>query len=151
MKSRVANVVALLVGFVMVVQALPAGAGEFKATERKAVEQAENEGPEAKASKNASPPPPNPEWDPKDPAAVQYSDGAWGVAYVDNATPPNLFFRRSLGGGDPQYWRDQISVETGAERPAMTRLGNTTALFYGKLLGTVREIFLKTSTDDGAT
>jgi hypothetical protein len=22
-----------------------------------------------------------PEWDPRDPAAVQYADGAWGVAY----------------------------------------------------------------------
>src|SRR5688572_12307286 len=68
-------------------------------------------GPEAKAPKKDSPPPPNPEWDPKDPAAVQYGDGAWGVAYVDNASPPNLFFRRSLGGGDPQYWRDQVAVE----------------------------------------
>lgn len=90
-------------------------------------------------------------WDPKDPAAVQYSDGAWGIAYVDNANPPNLLFRRSLGGGDPQYWRDQITVEPAAERPVMTRLGGTTALFYGKMVGTVREIFLKTSTDDGAT
>jgi Neuraminidase (sialidase) len=42
-------------------------------------------------------------------------------------------------------------VEPAAERPAMTRLGNTTALFYGKMVGAVREIFLKTSTDDGAT
>jgi len=93
----------------------------------------------------------SPEWDPKDPAAVQYADGAWGIAYVDNANPPNLLFRRSLGGADPQYWRDQITVESAAERPVMTRLGNTTALFYGKMVGTVREIFLKTSTDDGAT
>lgn len=80
MKSRVAHV-ALLVGFIMVVQALPAGAGQFKATERKAVEQTENEGFEAKAPKKTSPPPPSPDWDPKDPAAVQYADGALGIAF----------------------------------------------------------------------
>lgn len=91
------------------------------------------------------------EWDPKDPAAVQYSDGAWGLAYNDAAIPVKLLFRRSLGGADPQYWRDPVTVETGAEIPAMITLGSSTAVFYRKTVGTVGQVFLKTSGDDGAT
>jgi YD repeat-containing protein len=151
MKLRFAKVVALLVGFAMVVQALPAGAGQFKAVQRKAEGQVRSEESKAKSPVKDLFPAADPDWDPKDPAAVQYSDGAWGIAYVDNANPPNLLFRRSLGGADPQYWRDQLTVESAAERPSMVRLGGTTALFYGKISGGVREVFLKTSTDDGAT
>ncbi len=92
-----------------------------------------------------------PDWDPKDPAAVQFADGGWGVAYVDGANPPNLLYRRTLGSQDPAYWVDAATVDSNSDSPALAKLGSTTALFYRKLAGTYRQVFLRTSTDDGLT
>lgn len=91
------------------------------------------------------------DWDPKDPAAVQLPDGVWGVAYVDGSTPPNLLYRRTLGSGSSVLWLDPLTVDTNADSPAIVRLGSTTALLYRKLAGTYRQVFLRTTTDDGAT
>lgn len=139
-----------LLALSLIAQTIPAGA--VQQTPQRSVQVAKSEARvEKSAQVKQSTPQPSADWDPKDPAAVQYSDGAWGIAYNDNANPLNLIFRRSLGAGDPQYWKDPITVEPGAERAAMVTLGSTTALFYGKMVGTIREIFLKTSTNDGAT
>jgi hypothetical protein len=73
------------------------------------------------------------------------------VVYNDASNPVKLLFRRTLGAAEPQYWRDGVTVETGADAPAMVSLGGTTALFYRKAVGTVQQVFLRTSTDDGAT
>lgn len=103
MNRRIINVVASVAGFALVLQALPAGAAQFKAHERVA-----EPGTKSVQSQPADPPEPvpavpaptNADWDPKDPAAVQYADGAWGIVYNDAAIPPNLFFRRSLSGAE---------------------------------------------------
>ncbi|MBI4283735.1 MAG: hypothetical protein HY663_04625, partial [Chloroflexi bacterium] len=85
------------------------------------------------------------EWDPFDPAAVQFGDGSWGVAYVDGTT--NLMYRRYLNVD--QYWQNSVTVDTGADSPALVKLGSTLALFYRKSTGGVKQVFIRTSTDDG--
>lgn len=90
-------------------------------------------------------------WDPIDPAAVQYSDGAWAVAYHDASNPTNLFFRRSLGTVEPVYWKDSVTIDSGADMPAMVLVGSTTALFYRKIVGTVKQAIVRTSSDGGLT
>lgn len=150
---RKVKLTGLFVALALTLQALPAGAMQFNPSPPQQLPEPAADVP-GNARAASGPPPPNAaEWDPKNPAAVEYPDGAWGVAYNDGASPPNLLFRRSLGGADPQYWRDALTIEAAAERPSMVRLGGTTALFYGKIpTGTaVREIFLKTSTNDGVT
>lgn len=89
-------------------------------------------------------------WDPKDPAGLQFSDGAWGVAYTDAALNPSVLYKRTLGSDDPLYWLDALTVDSG-DAPAMVKLGGTTALFYRKGAPTVKQVFLRTSTDDGLT
>jgi hypothetical protein len=83
MRRRFAGTLGLLVGFTMVVQALPAGAAQFKAQQVLPARASEKPEPgssvPAKAEAKKTPAPAaDPDWDPKDPAAVQYSDGAWG-------------------------------------------------------------------------
>ncbi len=91
------------------------------------------------------------DWDPKDPAAVQFSDGAWGVAAIDGATPPNLLYRRALGTQEPVYWLDALTIDSASDSPALVRLSSTIALFYRKASGSVKQVWLRTSTDDGAS
>ena len=87
------------------------------------------------------------DWDPKDPAAVQLSDGSWGVAYVDSV--PNLLYRRTLDGSQPYFWRDRKTVDTNADSPALVKVGSTLALFYRKASGSYKQVHLRTSTDGG--
>jgi hypothetical protein len=54
-----------------------------------------------------------PGWDPDDPAALQFADGTWGVAYVyypGSQTPPNVVYRHTLTNQEPPYWLDQVTV-----------------------------------------
>lgn len=146
----------LLVALALMIQTIPAGALQKDPNSKPAFKDSGSEfqkSPKSPAKVKTLPPPkPSPEWDPKDPAALQYADGAWAIAYNDAAWPvPNLFFRRSLGGGDPQYWKDATQVESAARSSALIRLGSTTALFYIKAAPTVMQVFVKTSTDDGTT
>ena len=95
-------------------------------------------------------------WDPVDPAAVQLSDGSWGVAYTDAANPPHLLYRRSLEDPGALYWLDPVTIDTGASYsdtpvPALVRLDSTLALFYRKTDVITRQVILRTSTDDGTT
>lgn len=91
------------------------------------------------------------DWDPKDPAAVQFADGSWGVAYVDGNNPTNVLYRRSLGTESPTRWLDAVTVDSSADSPAMVNLGSTTALFYRKSVSSVYQVFMRTSTDYGKT
>ncbi len=85
--------------------------------------------------------------DPSDPAAVQLDGGAWGVAAVDGSG--NLAFWR--GQGYPTRWLDPAVVEYSANTPALVRVGATLALFYAKVTGGVKQVFLRTSTDNGTS
>lgn len=92
------------------------------------------------------------EWDPKDPAPIQFSNGAWGVAAVKSSAPgPPLLFRHTLGGQDPLYWLSEVTVDTAGDIPAITQLSGTTALFYRKLSGSYKQVVFRTSTDSGNT
>ncbi len=97
-------------------------------------------------------------WDPKDPGAVQLSDGAWGVAYHDGTLYyPKLLYRRSLGTTGPIYWLDPVTIEPGTtattagDTPALIRSGSPLALFYRKSDGSKKQVWVRTSTDDGLT
>ena len=85
--------------------------------------------------------------DPSDPAAVQLDGGAWGMAAVDGSG--NLAFWR--GQGYPTRWLDPMVVEYSANTPALLRIGGTLALFYAKATGGVKQVFLRTSTDNGTS
>lgn len=89
------------------------------------------------------------DWDPKDPAAIQFSSGSWGVAYLDGST--TLQYRRAIGSQEPPYWLDGTVLDTSTDSPALVQLGSTTALFYRKTSGTIKQVFLRTSTDEGLT
>ena len=90
------------------------------------------------------------DWDPKDPAAVQLGDGSWGVAYYDPIIPGNVKYRRMLGNLAPPYWPDAAPVESGADSPALVKLGSALGIFYRKSDGTKKQVYLKTSTDNGS-
>ena len=95
-----------------------------------------------------SQPPSAENWDPLDPSALQLSDDSWALAYSDGN---DLLYRRSLGNQEPLYWLDAVTVEATADSPALVKLGSTLALFYRKTSGSYRQVFLRTSTDDGLT
>lgn len=87
--------------------------------------------------------------DPTDPAALQLPDGYWAMAAVDDSG--NLIWMKTTSANSSTYWAPPSTVEPSALMPALVRLGSTLGLFYGKSDGAVRQVYLRTSTDGGAT
>ncbi|MCL4370643.1 MAG: glycoside hydrolase, partial [Chloroflexi bacterium] len=97
------------------------------------------------SSKSVSPATP----DPSDPAAVQFPDGYWGLAAVDDSG--NLIFQKTTNSDNSASWTVPTVVDTASSSPAVTRLGSTLAIFFTKSDGTYQQVFVRTSTNEGAT
>ncbi|MBI2906564.1 MAG: hypothetical protein HYX92_02780, partial [Chloroflexi bacterium] len=96
-------------------------------------------------------PPASGGWDPNDPAAVQLDDGSWAIAAVDASTPLKILFRRSLENSEFVYWMDWSTAEPNGDSPALVKLGSTLALFFRQTVSNVKQVKMRTSTDDGKT
>jgi RHS repeat-associated protein len=89
--------------------------------------------------------------DPRDPATVQLSSGAWLLFFLDSTG--NLYQQRNPGTALDPFWQSGNVIATGpVNHPDVVRLGSSTlGLFYLRTVGSLTQVMARTSTTDGAS
>jgi RHS repeat-associated protein len=97
---------------------------------------------------------PKPGDDPRDPATVQLSSGAWLLFFLDSAG--NLYQQRNPGTALDPFWQSGNVIATGpVDHPDVVRLDaggtSTLGLFYLRTVSGLAQVMARTSTTDGAS